>query len=283
MLLRTNVRNNCNFSSNEELFAARLREFNDPDNYYLGVELETEPDHDHGDYDDGDGISYNIYATSDGSLSEYGCEFKNAPMTFTYMMRNRADEWDTVLNKSYIDVDQYCGMHIHISQSAFTNRRHVFKFVRFVYGNPNFTFWFSKRTENRFNTWAGIDPRFTPPTIRCDDVITRQTLQSGRENLVLNSSRSLSFTYNTRIDSSRPYESRTMEARLFNATMDPVQFYGNVEFMRALAEFTRPERRTNLSVEAFKKYVAERTEIYPNLHKMLVPYKSKSALEVVCA
>lgn len=283
MSLLCDFQNRSNYDY-ETLFKARLREFNDPDNYYLGVELETEPRQYGSDYDRGECISPNLYATSDGSLSYDGVEFKNAPMTFTYLMRNRETEWDTVLNAPYMEVDSSCGIHIHVSQSAFRDWKHVFRFCRFVHGNNNFTFWFSGRSERRFDQWAGWDRRYMYPGVKARDLLHEGQIYNGRQNHVIRATGCTCTSYSTVIDQARPYESRTMEVRLFDATLNHIQFYANIQFMRALVEFTRSPLRTNLSVKAFRRYVGHRKELYPDLNTRLMAYHdAKNRIEVACS
>lgn len=142
---------------------------------YFGIEIEIDTgDAGHDEYNSTvDAISQydELYMTEDGSLSDWGIEFKTHPMDIDYAMQF---DWEKlcndILSNGYRSHDTgHCGLHIHISRKAFVPQelhgaplsaqevasRHAAARLIMLHDR----FWdqlmkFSRRTEYSLDSWA---------------------------------------------------------------------------------------------------------------------------------
>ena len=109
---------------------------------FFGIELETEPQ-DEGDEDVDmvrevqEYVSEWAYLKHDGSLNEGGFELVTHPMTLENHLEKFTPElFKTIRDAGYVShTSGSCGLHIHISRSAFKSDLAIVKLLEFVYGN----------------------------------------------------------------------------------------------------------------------------------------------------
>lgn len=109
---------------------------------FFGVELETEPlNEGYGDIDMvrevQELVSEWAYLKHDGSLNEGGFEVVTHPMTLeNHLTRFTPELFKTIKSSDYVShTNGNCGLHIHISRSAFKSDLAIVKLLEFVYGN----------------------------------------------------------------------------------------------------------------------------------------------------
>jgi hypothetical protein len=61
----------------------------------------------------------------------------------------------------------------------------------------------------------------------------------------------------------------TVEFRVFNGTLDPKIFWGNVEFVVASYRFSRDSILSDMNFDKFSKYVKSHKKEYKNLHETI--------------
>ena len=78
-----------------------------------------------------------VYLKEDGSIS-WGFEIVSHPGTLEYFMNHF--NWSGIEDLSRMDYESWnkrsCGLHVHMSRSAFKDEKHLFKFLVFIYKNP---------------------------------------------------------------------------------------------------------------------------------------------------
>lgn len=90
-----------------------------------------------------------VYLKEDGSI-DYGFEIVSHPGTLEFFMNHF--NWEAISTLSEMKYKSWerksCGLHIHMSRLAFANEKHLFKFLVFVYKNPNQLIQFAGRQTN---------------------------------------------------------------------------------------------------------------------------------------
>ena len=109
---------------------------------FFGVELETEPQDEW--YEDADMVrevrdyvSEWAYLKHDGSLGDGGFELVTHPMTLQHHLEKFTPElFKTIRDSNYVShTNGNCGLHIHVSRTAFKSELAIVKVLEFVYGN----------------------------------------------------------------------------------------------------------------------------------------------------
>lgn len=189
----------------------------------------------------------------DGSLSD-GVEIVTSPMSRDWLATNRP-RIDTLLNTLHSGGFDTCnrygehtaGMHVHLSRSAFTTL-HLYKFMRFIYQNRQFTTLISGRNGAQLDRWA--------------------SLHEGPRNWV----RKAKFRSN---DESNRYRAvnlataSTAEVRIFRSTLRPDSFWKNINFVLAAYDFTAQHSMQQVTESAFRQFVAARKRQYKELAQFL--------------
>jgi hypothetical protein len=236
---------------------------------FFGVELETECS---GKYRNRNAVVEMInetnelfYCKEDSSLS-YGVEIVTHPMSWEYIQRKETQETFNGLLKDLVKlhVKSYdtktCGIHIHMSRAAFT-KLHLYKFARFIYGHKAFMECIAQRKATHY---ARFDTRNTALAAIICGV---QNMAGGRYCALNTENRT------------------TVELRVFKGTLNQGSFWKNLEFCKALYEFTKEapllwfkvdKKTTNWDQRnygrvlcKFLEYIASRQVEYPNLYAYL--------------
>ncbi len=216
------------------------------DSRFYGVELEIESEN----VDDASDIASElpfVYNKWDGSLSN-GFEIVTHPMTWGYWNKQR-DRVNKVLERlskcSTSYCNKTCGMHIHVSKKD-VGTWHMLRILNFVFRNQDFIYKVSqRRSRDDMRQWAAFD---------ADVQQTRRKAKQKR--------------------SRAKYEAvhlspHTLEFRLFKGNLKPRAFWKNLEFVKALMEFTECCKSADLTVRKFVGYVGLHNKVYPNLHSFL--------------
>jgi hypothetical protein len=175
-----------------------------------------------------------------------GFEVVTHPFTFDWMMNN-PEAFDPMFGLASImrgHESERCGMHVHMSKDAFTELQ-MFKFMRFFHMNTEFIKSISRRPIGRFEKWAKI---ISPER----SALMKFALKRGH------------------IDFARgalnPDNESTMECRIFRSTLSPTAYYGNIEFLQGLFDYTKNcgVDDDQLSEQRFMDYIHDRGKSYRN-------------------
>lgn len=95
-----------------------------------------------------------VYLKEDGSL-DHGFEIVSHPATLGFYMTHFP--WDGVSGLRRMGFHAWkaksCGLHIHLSRSAFTDDKHLTLFIKFLYDNKNELVQFAGRDSARYASW----------------------------------------------------------------------------------------------------------------------------------
>jgi hypothetical protein len=216
-------------------------------NEYIGIELELEDENNRGTPDITEGY---FYMKHDGSLTR-GVEIVSHPATWEWLQDNKYI-WDTVLNLRKQGYRSYntttCGMHVHISKTAFSTFL-LYKWLRFFVDNDRFVRFFSQRTPSSMS-WCKMDDK--------GEIIRKAKEKKNATG---------------RYEAINLQNRDTVEIRIFRGTLNPTKFWANLEFIKALSAFLDPipakDIAKGLAAQFFVKYVMEHKELYPNLSAWL--------------
>lgn len=220
---------------------------------YFGVELETTPsrgnNRDEAQEFIGENISDDIlYMKEDSSISS-GFEIVTHPMTLQWARNNFP--WEMLRTISNMGMrawnDSNCGLHIHISRTAFRTHSHLAKFLLFVY-----------RNESEMVKFTGRRSHYADYSI------------SERNNFVNNAKGS---RYGERHSAVNCRNDATIELRVFRPSLQPATVQAYIEFCDALVVYASTitvedcVKRDALTFGAFTKWLTTHTdEDYSVLH-----------------
>jgi hypothetical protein len=180
-----------------------------------------------------------FYCKHDQSCG-HGFEIVTHPFTFDWMKDN-PDAFSPMFELAPIMRGweaERCGMHIHMSKDAFSELQ-MFKFMRFFHMNMRFIRSLARRPTGKFDKWARME------------VPERNKL--------------MKFTLaKAHIDFDRgalnPEPADTLECRIFRSTLSPTAYYGNIEFLQSLFDYTKNcgVDDDQLSEQRFMDYTRER-------------------------
>lgn len=183
-----------------------------------------------------------FYCKSDSSISN-GFEVVSHPFTLAWMHENE-DAFEPLFNLSkrmYGHDAENCGMHVHMSLDAFTNLQ-LMKFMRFIYTNKSFVHAVSRRQKERLERWASLE--------NVDDsTIMRVAKVKGR-------SRSRGTAVNI--------TGSTAEIRIFRSTLSKTVYFGNIEFLECLFDFTALHGMRDMTPDKLVDFAHDRAKAYKN-------------------
>ena len=222
-------------------------------NLYFGIELEIESN--------GNDIAsaiYNlpdfVYAKADSSISD-GFEIVSHPCTYKWLREN-PEKWNQILDLRKGGFRSYntdtCGIHIHLSKNYF-GTWHLYKFLKLFYENPQFILRISQRDECDLNTWATLNQKH--PFNQTDESLIYKA-KNKRGN----------YQRHTAINLQNRY---TIEIRIFKGTLNPRSFWKNIEFVKAIVDFTLGVALKSITIADFKLYVIEHKGKYINLYNWM--------------
>lgn len=240
---------------------------NDPDNYFLGVELETDQyRRDTSGREINSGVDVSVaadmalpkslwFAKSDSSVS--GPEFVSHPATFAYWNKNKkyvSQMLKMLVHAGYRSHDNNrCGMHINISRTAFESATHLFRFLTILHADPEWSLKMSQRTRSSAGQWAKLDS--------CIDSYDRKQIS----NKMMGTGYDEGYTDDRYVALNAPMGEKRFEFRLPRGTLRTDRFYKNLEWTVAMIEFAEETRVKECNPNTFMEFVSENNTIYPNL------------------
>ena len=244
----------------------------DPFNYHLGVELETDsyftnpnryapstPWYDRQTTVNSD-VSGEMAAdmrrpknlwTAKTDSSVTGPEFVSHPATLTYWQKHKPqlkEMFEMLLHAGYRSHDNdKCGMHINISRNAFDGAEHLYRFMTLLHYSPAWSMRMSQRTRESALHWAPLEGSMSRAKYRKDKC--RQTFDAMRP------------WYRTTDKYSAlnmpPAEEGRFEFRLPRGTLRVDRFLKNLEWTVAMIEYTRTSQVATSRPIPFMTYVME--------------------------
>lgn len=191
----------------------------------------------------------------DGSLTN-GVEMASAPMTLAWVKEHEADIVALLQRLKKDGIRSYstdtCGMHVHLNRKAFKGD-HLYRFIHFVYENPDFIKAMSQRTEYDLNRWASLDKE--------------EQDEPNEPFLVAKAAGKKGWEKYSAVNTGNE---DTVEVRIFKGTLNPTSFMKNLELVTAMYEYTRLADYDARVAEAFVAWMEEERNKYPNLYKFLV-------------
>ena len=194
------------------------------------------------------------YYKQDGSLT-HGIEMVTHPFTWGWFKKNRemfSVGLKTMRDAKYTSYETgSCGIHIHISRNAFLVDSHWFKFLKFFFENHDFIFKISQRDKNKCGgcSWGAANHNHTQKQL----IEKTKDKRSGQRYTAVNCT-----------------NDQTAEVRIFRGTLKESSFFKNIEFTRAVYEFSSITGIKGINVKEFIKYVNNDRKIYPNLYKFII-------------
>lgn len=257
---------------------------NDPFDYYLGVELET----DNYRLDaNGDRVRARVtnrqavsmarparlwLAKADGSVS--GPEFVSHPATLTYW-HSKADKlaemFRMLVHGGMRSHDNNkAGMHISISKNAFEDQRHLFRFLTLIHGNAEWSLKMSQRTRSSAEQWASIN-YLADDAMREEEVIRIMPTEEQRRTRGYYQLGSSHRYQAINCPSGGIHSAGRFEFRLPRGTLRLDRFFKNLEWTVAMIEYTRNTLVEHQKANLFMRWVLskDQREQYPNLAKFL--------------
>ena len=222
-------------------------------NLYYGIELEVEAEGN--DIESVvDGLPEFVFAKCDGSLNN-GFEIVSHPCTYQWLKEN-PDKWNKILNlrkQGYRSFDtDTCGLHIHLSKNYF-GTWHLYKFLKLFYENPEFILRISQRDKHSLQHWATLQQVHF---VDHDDESLIYKAKYKRGNYHRYTAINLQNTH-------------TIEIRIFKGTLNPRSFWKNIEFLKAVVDFTLDAALKDITVLKFLRFVHDHKQDYINLFNWL--------------
>jgi len=198
-----------------------------------------------------------VYLKEDGSLN-HGFEIVSHPMTLGFatnhfdwngisgLIKKGCKSWDT----------STCGLHVHLSRSAFRDEKHLFKFFKLILDNSADVKRFAGRDSER---WANFDKAYFLNSWNeyNDDgnYVTRTTssLMKFAKNEERNHERYCAVNLQNR---------HTVELRFFKPSLNPKTVQAALQFCDAVFNYTETECNTQkvmsgnaLAFRSFRSWV----------------------------
>jgi hypothetical protein len=241
---------------------------------YMGLEWEIE---NCGEYNNEMGVKRlveifgkrYIYCKKDSSIS-HGFEVVTHPFSYPNFVARRKD-WVAAMNtmtelgyrnkSANPDWKKTVGIHVHINKKAFTTT-HLYKFMKFFYNPENRGFLIDISQRGKENYYAKFHP----------DAMKNLCLSSKRRQNICkvqdpNDQHVGEVDKNVAVNL-KP--TPTVEVRIFASTLDPRDFFKNIEFTRAVFWFSKDIPISEVTVPKFLAYCMGReAKTYKNLYTFL--------------
>ena len=212
---------------------------------FYGIELEVELEG-NDVYVLGQDLPKEFYFKHDGSLSN-GVEIVSHPMTMQFLRTKAYPWWNNIFSKwrncgCRSEHTTTCGMHVHMSLDAFS-RMQVFKVIEFMRRNKEFILHFTQRMEGNLDRWAYLDT----VAMAKKKAITKTQYGHDRHSAI-------NLATGT-----------TVEIRIFRGTLNPDEFWRNLEFCECLYEFTDNYSPAHMDAVHFMGFVLKHKKRWPKL------------------
>ena len=227
------------------------------DSVYMGIELEVEMKEGLQQYS---AIVANrfqeaagsfVYLKKDSSISKEGFEIVTHPANLSFWKENSIF-WNAIRKLTRTceawSVDN-CGMHVHISRSAFNHDDHMAKFLLFINSNRLLSAFVAERYNAKQAPFMEMNFETAKNIATLNTKINRHCAVNVQGNIP------------------------TVEVRIFKGNLKKQRMLKNIEFVHSVFSFTKTE--TALEVEPYIEHVVTNKALYPNLCAYISKYKSK--------
>lgn len=238
----------------------------DRNNLFMGFELEMSLGRpDHTTFNEAiskvaqletDGV---CYLKSDSSIEDMGFELVTHPHTLASYEQatplwNYIEDLRANYNARSWDKSS-CGLHVHVSRTAFKSGAHTHRFLTLIYKNPQEMMKLAGRKNNRYAKFGDV---YKPDEWGIPRFDIRDKIH-GRSG------------YTERFAAVNTNNDYTLELRFFKGTMAKAGVMSALELTHAATEYTRDLSLSDvklgmLSWEWFADWVATNNGIYPNLY-----------------
>lgn len=185
-----------------------------------------------------------------------GCEIVSEPATYNWIVEHRKDFWGKMLKElrsngviSY--KTESCGIHIHMCKDVFTTA-HLYRFIKFIYGNPKFVKKISQRGKMGYN-WCRFDDEGDDDTIK----------HKAEDKISSNKYTALNLVH-----------TNTLEIRIFRGTLCESSFYKNIQFLQSLFEYTKNEHTSECTLDRYLRYVSLNKKRFSDLREFITKNES---------
>ncbi len=189
-----------------------------------------------------------FFLKHDGSIYN-GAEVVSHPASFKWINDNFKDTWENVLDVRKTGMKSFktdtCGIHIHMSKKAFS-KFHLYKFLRFFRENTVFVAEISQRNSDNLDQWS---------TLNSNESIFYQAKRGNTEERYV------------AVNLKPP---KSVEIRIFRGNLLETAFRKNLEFCKALFDFTEMSSCLSLTAIHFHKFVVKNKKQFPNLLAFLL-------------
>jgi hypothetical protein len=224
--------------------------------YHLGIELEVECGRGVRNPTISEGVEEvygclgrnRTYLKSDGSLNN-GFEIVTHPHSLDEYHKLDWSFLDNLKSQNFRSWNtETCGLHVHISRTAYTNKSHMLRFIKFIYDNKKQVQLLSGRSSD----WARFNDK-------------------GR--LIHKISDSGYFVGDGHYSAVNTENSETLEVRVFRGSLRKERVLSAIEFVHCSTEYTRnmkvvPKDRP-MAWTRFCSYLVDKTDQYPNLFTIM--------------
>lgn len=183
-----------------------------------------------------------VYLKQDGSIED-GFEIVTQPMTFEYAM---GLDWSILTRLSGMGFRSWnggaCGLHVHVSRTAFQDRQHLWKFTQLINGNSRECAKLAGRDSGR---WSNFD-------------------KQGSSKAVLGKQ------FAERYQAVNLQNSRTVEIRIFRGSLRVERVAMAIQFAESCIEYTKDltinqVARGALAWSMYEQFVLSNEEKYKEL------------------
>lgn len=243
----------------------------------MGYELEVEYEG-HRNYSKYDGAAHlldnfgrgddHIYLKSDGSLND-GFEIVTQPGTLKFYQEHF--DWEPIQGLAKMGFkawnNSHCGLHIHMSRNAFVDDRHLFLYIKFIYGNRDGLVQFAGRESHYakfgmdefLNAWYDYDSNRRVRASKLIDIVKGRALNNDRYVAV------------------NLQNTATIELRFFRPSLKATTVKAALEFcdasFRYVHQLSLPDVLSNngLAWNSFRSWLNSKNDpSYTNLRERLV-------------
>lgn len=246
------------------------------DPMYFGVELEMAAPDTNDIYTIIEPWSSFISMSGDCSIEidddrDLDLELKFHPGTWNWWLQNRTLINTTLRKLVRCDAEsgkgRNCGMHVHMSRVLSTD--HILNLLQLVYQHPQQILEFSHRDMRSLCTWARPTLSRNTSTCQCPSCREARCEEiSGEFDHTKYSMSTIANNYARGVFNEKYNAvhlcSETLEVRIFEGTLLCSQFWANLEFCRALVEYTgKPDYdfNTQCTWKLFHKWVSSNTHM----------------------
>jgi hypothetical protein len=198
------------------------------------------------------------YLKSDASIQDMGFELVTHPHTL-YSYEQATPLWNYIedlranYNARSWDTDS-CGLHVHVSRSAFKSGAHTHRFLTLIYKNPKEMMKLAGRKNSRY---AQFNDVYLPD----EWGIPRFNLRNKIRNK----------HHTERYSAVNTQNDYTLELRFFRGTMARAGIMSALELTHAATEYTRNLSLADVKLgmlqwDWFASWVEANNGIYPNLY-----------------